>query len=94
MEQLLAVLPQLAELIQKAGVVGVLLIALAVLVYEVRRARAHAQELRSQLQAVYGQRDRALLSLVKVKTICEAKGITVDLRDVHDLLPSPAPLQP
>lgn len=90
MDALLGTLPQLAGLIEKGGVVGVMLIVCVVLVYEIRRGRTTAHALRGQLQEVYTQRDKALLALMKVKTICEAKNIKVDFSDVEALLPKVA----
>jgi len=92
MDAILAALPQLAGLIEKGGIVGVLLIIIGGLVYEILRGRKHVHALRTQLAAVYSQRDTALLSVVKLKTICESKGIPVDLRDVQDMLPAPPAL--
>lgn len=88
MEAILSSLPQLVDVIQKAGVVGVLLIACGVLVYEIRRGRTREHNLRSELAAVYGQRDRALLAVVKCKTLLEANKISVDLADVQAMIPA------
>lgn len=88
MDPILSALPQLAGLIEKGGVVGVLLIVCGVLVYEVRRGRRHLHQQVSEMQSVCMQRDRALLAVMKLKTLCEAKGLPVDLRDVQDLLPA------
>lgn len=88
MDQLLSALPQLAGLIEKGGVVGVMLIACGALVWEIKRGRRQLHDMRNELANVYGQRDRALLMVVKCKTICEANKITVDLSDVKDLIPA------
>lgn len=91
MELLLSALPQLAGLIEKGGVVGVLLIVAGVLVWEIRRGRQHLHDMRDQLHVVYGQRDLALLAVVKLRTICETHKppIKVDLDDLKALLPKP-----
>jgi hypothetical protein len=89
MELLLTALPQLAGLIEKGGVVGVLLIVAGVLVWEIKRGRKQLHDMRDDLHVVYGQRDLALLTVVKLKTICEAHKIKVDLSDLKDLLPKP-----
>lgn len=81
METIIGALPQLADLIQKAGVIGVLLIVAGVLVYEVRR-------LRMELGKVYANRDRLALAVVKLKTTCDAHDIRVDLNDLKDLIPN------
>lgn len=83
MEAILSALPQLADLIQKGGVTGLMLIIAAVLVYEVRR-------LRMELGKVYANRDRLALAVVKLKTTCDAHEIKVDLSDLKDLMPEAA----
>lgn len=88
MGDIVGLLPQLAALIEKGGVVGVLLIVCGALVYEIRRSRRIIHDKNGELFNVYGQRDRALLMVVKLRTVCEANKIMVDLTDVRDLLPS------
>lgn len=88
MEQIISLLPQAAELITKGGVVGVLLLVIGVLIYEIKRGRKQLHAKNNELASIYNQRDRALLMLMKVKTYAEAKGITVDLSDVRDMLPA------
>lgn len=91
MDPIFAALPQLADLVQKAGVVGVLIIFCGVLAYEIRRGRRREHDIRNELAGVYGQRDKALLMVVKLKTVCEANKIQVDLSDVRDLIDRLAP---
>lgn len=91
MDPILGSLPQLAGLIEKGGVIGLLLIVCGVLVYEIRRGRRIVHDKQNELAAVYGQRDKALLALVKVKTVCESHNIKVDLSDVDALMKSVAP---
>lgn len=88
MDQLLSALPQLVKVIQEAGVIGVLVIGLLGMGYEIRRGRKQLSAKNSELAAVYGQRDLLSLCVVKLKTICESKGIVVDLSDVQKLLPN------
>lgn len=91
MDPILGSLPQFAGLIEKGGVIGLLLIVCGVLVYEIRRGRRIVHDKQNELAAVYGQRDKALLALVKVKTVCESHNIKVDLSDVDALMKSVAP---
>lgn len=86
--ELLAALPQLADLIQKAGVIGVLLIACAALVYEVRRGRAKLHEAAGLLQKTFAERDSARLIAVRLHTLCEAHKISVDLAGLKEILQS------
>lgn len=86
MDALLGSIPQLAGIVEKGGVVGVLLIVCAVLVWEIKRGRRLVHDKQDELASVYGQRDLALLAVVKLKTICEAHEIKVDLSDLKELL--------
>lgn len=74
---------QLGPLIEKGGVVALLVLIVVVLAWECWR-------LRKELGKVYVQRDRALLSVVKCKTVLEARQIQVDLSDIRDLIPNGA----
>lgn len=94
MAETLNLLPQLADLIQKGGVVGVMLIACAALVWEVRRGRRQLHQKNNELAVVYGQRDALGLAVVKCKTLLEANDIKVDLSDLKDLLPAVVPALP
>lgn len=87
MEAILNSLPQLVDIVQKGGVVGVLLLICFVLGYEIKRGRRIIHESRNELHVVYGQRDRALLAVVKCKTLLEANKIAVDLSDVQAMIP-------
>lgn len=91
MDSIFGSLPQLAGLIEKGGVIGLLLIVCGVLVYEIKRGRRIAHEKQNELAKVYGQRDKALMALIKVKTVCESHNIKVDLSDVDALMQSVAP---
>lgn len=86
MDGILGSIPQLAGIVEKGGIIGLLLIVCAVLVWEIRRGRRLMHERQDELAAVYGQRDLALLAVVKLKTVCEAHDIKVDLSDLQDLL--------
>lgn len=88
MEAILGSLPQLVEIVTKGGVVGVLLIVCGVLVYEIKRSRTIIHDKQNELAAVYGQRDRALLAVVKCKTLLEANKIAIDISDVQAMIPA------
>lgn len=88
MEAILGALPQLVEIVQKGGVIGVLLLACGVLAYEIKRSRRIIHDKQNELSTVYGQRDRALLAVVKCKTLLEANKISVDLSDVQAMIPA------
>lgn len=77
----LSALPQLAGLVEKLGVVGLLLIAVVWLVYERMR-------LMKDKAAVTQQRDRWRLAYVKCKAACDGANppIRVDLSDLQDLV--------
>lgn len=80
MDQLLSALPSLVGVIEKAGTLGVLILIVGVLGMEVAR-------LRKENTRTYGQRDKALLMVVKLKTVLESHDIKVDLSDIRDLIP-------
>lgn len=79
MAEILGALPQLSGLIEKGGVVGLLIIALGVLVYEIRR-------LRRELTLQYQLRDKYRLGFVLCKQACDSAGLKVDLSALSDLL--------
>lgn len=68
-----------AGLIEKGGIIGVMLIFIAVLVYEVIR-------LRKILTSTYRERDKARLALIKCRAALDFANIKVDLSDVADLI--------
>ena len=78
MAELLSALPQLAGVIEKLGVIGVLLIISGVLGWEVFR-------LRQQNAITFRQRDRWRLAYTIVKASADAAGAKYDLRDLKDL---------
>lgn len=88
MDAILNSLPQLVEIVNKGGVIGVLILVCAVLIYEIKRSRRIIHDKQDELAAVYGQRDRALLAVVKCKTLLEANKIAVDLSDVQAMIPA------
>lgn len=71
MEQIVAALPQLAELVNKGGVVGLLLLVCGVLVYEVNR-------LRKQSALTFAERDAYRLHYALYKAACDRENIRVD----------------
>lgn len=75
--ELLSALPQLAALIEKLGVIGVLLIAVIWLIYERLR-------LVKDLTKTYAQRDRWRLACVKYRAACDQARIVVDTSDLSD----------
>lgn len=79
MQELIGALPAISGLIEKAGVVGVLIIIAAMLVWEVIR-------LRGDLAKCYRERDKARLAVVKCRAALEANNIKVDLSDIADLI--------
>ncbi len=90
MQELAAALPTLSGLIEKAGVIGLLVIACAILVRELLRLRqeytTELTRLRGELANVYRQRDRARLALVKCQAALDNAGIRVDLSAVADII--------
>jgi hypothetical protein len=79
-------LPQLVGLIEKGGVIGLLVIFCGVLIWEIRRGRETVNKMREELAKVYGQRDRCRLAFVKCKAACDAAQVKVDLSDISDML--------
>lgn len=79
MAELFSAIPQLAGLIEKGGIIGLLVIIAAVLIWEVRRLRA-------ELSKCYRERDRWRLAFVRCKGICDAAGTKIDLSDLADLM--------
>lgn len=71
MEELIALLPKYADLLQKAGVLGVLLIICGVLGWEVLR-------LRKQAVKIFAERDAYRLAYVIYKSACDTNKISVD----------------
>lgn len=79
MESIFSSLPQLAGLIEKGGIVGVLLIALAALVWEIRR-------LRKDLTRTYALRDKWRAGFLICKAALDFNKIAVDLSHMEDVL--------
>ena len=88
---LLAALPQLVGIVEKGGVVGAFLVMVIGLILEVRLTRRGIHALRGELNTATGQRTRALLTVMRLHSICEANKIPVDLEDVRDLIDKLAP---
>lgn len=70
-------LPRFVELINKAGVIGLLLIVLAVLVWEVKR-------LRRELSKVYLSREKWKNGFLVCKAALDFNKIPVDLSQMKD----------
>lgn len=77
--ELIDQLPKLADLLTKAGVVGVLLLVCGVLVYEVRRLRA-------ELTRTYALRDKWRTGFTICKAALDFNKIGVDLHSMDDVL--------
>lgn len=75
MQELVTGIAGLAGLIEKGGIIGVLLIGIAVLVYE-RQTRV------KELVKTYRQRDKARLVCVRYKGALDTAGIRVDTADI------------
>lgn len=84
--EILSALPQLVEIVTKAGVIGLLIIVTLVLGWELRRQRAETDKRRVELSRAYRQRDRWRLAYTICKAACDQHDIEVDLRDVDDLI--------
>lgn len=78
MLELLQALPQLAALIEKLGTVGVLLIAIAFLVYERLR-------LTKMLGRAYRARDKARLKAERYRSACAGASLAVDVSDIDSM---------
>lgn len=75
MDAILGALPQLVDIVQKGGVVGLLIIFCGVMAYEVRR-------LRKLLPKIYRQRDKARMQTERYKSACLSHSIAVDVNDI------------
>lgn len=79
MQDFITALPAVSALIEKAGIIGVLVILGGLLAWEVLR-------LRRELAKCYRERDKARYAVVKCRAALDAAGIKVDLTDIADLL--------
>jgi hypothetical protein len=78
MESIFSSLPALAGLIEKGGIVGVLLIACGAMIWEIRR-------LRKDLTRVYAIRDKWRTGYTICKAALDFNKITVDLSMMQDV---------
>jgi hypothetical protein len=83
MGELLSAVPQLAGIVEKGGVIGLLLLVVVVLGYEVFR-------LRKELVRTYAQRDQFRLGYAICKAECERNSLHPDLSMVTNLQEVPA----
>lgn len=76
-----SLVPSVITLVEKLGIVGILLIAMYFLVRELMRMRA-------ELSKVYRQRDGARLAFVKLRTVLEQNvpPIRIEMGDLDALL--------
>jgi hypothetical protein len=81
---LVATLPQFVDVIQKAGVVGVLLIVCGVLVIE-------RQRLVKEQKTIFAERDAYRLAYALYKAECDRNGLHVDTTALQALPIVPAP---
>lgn len=79
MQELVGGIAALSGVIEKGGIVGVMLILTAFLGWWSHR-------LRKQLAAVYRQRDRCRLISVRYRSHLDAAGIKVDISDILEML--------
>lgn len=86
MQDIISVLPALAGLVEKGGIIGIMLIACGVLSWEVNRLRKRDAERTREIAAIYAQRDRWRLAYVKCKAALDQAKIVVDLSDISDLI--------
>ena len=77
--ELLAAVPQLAAVVEKLGIVGVLLLLVGFLGWD------RLQRMK-ELAKTYRQRDRWRLAYTKCKAALDAANIKVDLSDLSDLV--------
>jgi hypothetical protein len=84
--EIIAALPALSGVIEKGGIIGLLLIVAGVLCWEIVRGRKALAEKATELAKVYAQRDKWRLAFVKCKAACDSAGVKVDLTDLAGLL--------
>ncbi len=90
MQELLTTIASASGLIEKGGIIGLLLMFGGLLGYGCVRLRSdliacHKQR-EAELTSAFKQRDKARFALVKCRAALEANGIKVDLSDISDLL--------
>lgn len=79
MSELVTALPALSALIERGGIIGVLLVVCGVMAWEIAR-------LRKVLGKTYAQRDKWRLAFVTVKAAADHAGLKIDLSGLADLL--------
>lgn len=79
MEAIIGILPQLIDIVNKGGVVGVMLLVTAVLAWEVVR-------LRKDLTKTYARRDQWRTGFTICKAALDFHEIKVDLSPMQDVL--------
>lgn len=75
---LVSVVPQLVTLVEKLGIIGILILGMAVLVRELMRVRREAAR-------TYRQRDKARTISARYKTALDMNNITVDISDIEQM---------
>lgn len=79
MGELIGQIPAVAAIVEKGGVVGLLILVCGVLGYEVYR-------LRKENRVVYAKLDRYRLGFALCKAECDRGGLKPDLSMLNDLL--------
>lgn len=79
MSDFVSALPQLAAIVEKAGIIGLLIIAAGVLAW-------YCLQLRKELLRVYAERDVARLKVERYRATCNEHDIEVDTADLDQML--------
>lgn len=75
MQEIIAAIPALSGLIEKGGMIGILVVLIYFLVREILR-------LRKELAMAYAQRDRERLISVRYRSALDNAGLKVDVTDI------------
>ena len=81
LNEVLTLVPKVADIVEKAGIIGILLVVCGVLGWALWKRTA-------ELSAVYRQRDKWRLAFVQAKSILVAEKLDsrLNLSDMEDLL--------
>jgi hypothetical protein len=77
-QELVTQLPLLSGLIEKGGIVGVMLIVIAFLIYDRMR-------LVKRLEKTFAERDLARAIQIRQKSMIDGAGLKVDLTDIYEM---------
>jgi hypothetical protein len=81
MQELVTQLPILSGLIEKGGIVGVLVIVIAFLIWD--RVR-----LVKRMEITFAERDKARAIQIRYKTVLDQRQIAVDVSDIFEMFKS------